>query len=147
MTEAASVRWLLDANALVALSLSTHVHHRPAHAALSTCGAFATSALTESALVRLLLNEAVTGKRFSPPQVLGVLAGLRADPRWTFLGGDATLADPLIDATVLVGHRQVTDLCLVNLAAHHSALLATFDARIVAGLAPADRVHVHLIPH
>jgi len=40
----------------------------------------------------------------------------------------------------------VTDYHLVNLAAIHGCALATFDARLEASLAPADRVHIHVIP-
>ena len=58
----------------------------------------------------------------------------------------STLTDPLIDTAVLAGHQQVTDLHLVTLAAHHGAVLATFDGALTTWLAPADRRHVMLIP-
>ena len=51
-----------------------------------------------------------------------------------------------VDTSVLVGHQQVTDLHLVNLAARHGGVLATFDATLPTWLAPADRRHVILIP-
>ena len=53
---------LFDVNALVALSLTTHVHHGAAHRYLATIrGGWATCPLTEAALYRLLLNPAVSG--------------------------------------------------------------------------------------
>lgn len=71
---------------------------------------------------------------------------MRRDPRWSFLADTSTLTDPLIDTAVLAGHQQVTDLHLVNLAAHHGVVLATFDGALTTWLAPADRRHVILIP-
>jgi toxin-antitoxin system PIN domain toxin len=139
--------WLVDVNVLVALTLSTHVHHRPAHTALAAHrDTWATCPVTEAALMRLLLNPAVAGRTFNAREVSGVLAGIRHDPRWRWLPDDSTLTDPRIDTSVLVGHQQVTDLHLVNLAATHGCVLVTFDAGVPAGLAPADRGHVLVLP-
>ncbi|MFN8189190.1 MAG: TA system VapC family ribonuclease toxin [Nocardioidaceae bacterium] len=147
LTESAGPSWLCDVNVLVALTLSTHVHHRAAHAALREhAGTWQTTPITESALVRLLLNPQVTGRTFPAHEVVAVVRGLRADPRWRWLADESTLVDPVIDMTVLVGHRQVTDLHLVNLAARSGSLLVTFDAGIVAAVAPADRRHIHVLP-
>ena len=71
---------------------------------------------------------------------------MRRDTRWSFLADTSTLTDPLIDTAGLAGHQQVTDLHLVNLAAHHGVVLATFDGAMTTCLAPADRRHVILIP-
>lgn len=145
--EAPDRPWLPDVNVLVALVLSTHVHHRAAHAALRRhAGAWMTTPLTEAALVRLLLNPRVTGTTFGAADVMAVLSGLRQDPRWRWLPDSSTLGDPVVDVTVLTGHQQVTDLHLVNLAATSGALLVTFDAGIPASLAPADRAHVAVLP-
>lgn len=139
--------WLPDVNVLIALTLTTHVHHARAHESLRRHrGDWATSPLTEAALVRLLLNPTVTGRTFAPALVLQVVSGLRTDPRWRWLPDDSTLADPVIDLSVLVGHRQVTDLHLVNLAASAGLRLVTFDAGIAAALAKADRRHVLVLP-
>ncbi len=139
--------WVCDVNVLVALVLSTHVHHRAAHAALgSHRGPWATTPLTEAALVRLLLNPSVTGRSFGVADVLAVLAGLRHDGRWRLIRDGSSLADPVVDVSLLTGHQQVTDLHLVNLAASTGALLVTFDAAIPASLAPADRQHVLVLP-
>lgn len=145
MVEAPTV--LFDVNALVALCLSTHQHHRAAHAYLaSRTGGWATCPTTENALVRLLLNPAVTGSPRQSTEILAVLGGLRGDPRWRFLADDASLAAPLVDTSVLMGHQQVPDLALVNLATRHDAVLATFDSALQLWLAPADRHHIQLIP-
>lgn len=140
--------WLLDVNVLLALALNTHVHHRAAHRALAAhAGTWATCPADEASLLRLLLNPAVAGGGFTSVDVLKVLAGMRRDPRWTFVPDAGSLTDPHIDLSVLVGHRQVTDLQLVNLAASTERVLVTFDQRIVECLAPADRRHVYVLAH
>ena len=134
---------LLDVNILVALALDSHVHHREAHRALNRIeGSWATCPMTEAGFYRLLLNPHVTGRPFTFAEISEVLAGMRSDPRWCFLTDTGTLTEPVIDTSVLVGHQQVTDFHLVDLAARHGAVLATFDAGLPAGLAPGDRGHV-----
>lgn len=145
------VSYLPDVNVLVALSLTTHQHHRAAHDFLAgISGTWATCPLTETALLRLLLNPAVTGPTASAParssSARRVLDGLSSDPRWRFVPDDTSLSRPRVETTVLLGHNQVTDLHLVNLAARHGLQLATFDARLATWLAPADRRHVTVVP-
>lgn len=137
---------LFDVNALVALCLTSHQHHRVAHRFLARVERWLTCPVTEAALYRLLLNPAITGARHDITTVDAVVRGLRTDPRWGFLDDATTLADPAIDIRVLMGHQQVTDLHLVNLAARSASVLATFDAALPASLAPADRAHVLVIP-
>jgi uncharacterized protein len=141
-----SETWLLDSNVLVALTLNSHVHHRAAHQALRQHdGNWATSPITEASLLRLLINPAVTGLTITSSEAQKALAGLRAHRAWTFLSDESSLAQPLIDLTVMNSHRQVTDLHLLNLAVTHGALLATFDSRITPRLVPDDRHHVRLL--
>lgn len=138
--------WLLDVNVLLALALTTHLHHRTAHAALAGHhGSWATCPTTEAAAYRLLLNPHVTGRVVSVAEIDRTLRGMRLDPRWAWAPDQTTLADAAIDTGVLVGHQQVTDLHLVNLAATTGLVLATFDASIPASLAPADRRHVRVL--
>lgn len=138
---------LFDVNALVALSLTAHQHHRPAHAFLGALsGEWATCPITESALFRLLMNPAVTGSARSATDVSAVLSGMRRDVRWRFVDDSSSLAEPLIDMSVLMGHQQVTDFHLVNLAAERGYVLASFDRAMPTWLSPADRRHVTIIP-
>lgn len=136
---------LFDVNVLVALSLPAHVHHRAAHRALADLRSWATTPLTEAALVRLLMQPQVAGVPLTGADALGILAGMRGDPRWRFIPDTSSLADPTIEPAVLMGHRQVTDLHLVNLAAASGCVLATFDAALAASLAPEDRRYVELL--
>jgi len=147
MTEPSSTTTLFDVNALVALTLTSHQHHRVAHRFLAGLdGAWATTGLTEAGLFRLLLNPRITGSQRMAADIAGILAGIRTDPRWTFLEDSTSLADPLVDTSVLMGHRQVTDLHLVNLVARQGGVLATFDAAIPSWLALKDRRHVVVMP-
>lgn len=138
---------LLDVNVLVAMSLTTHVHHRAAHRALASFrGSWATCPLTESGTLRLLLNPRVAGTHFTARQVIDIIGGMHRHPGWRFLRDDVTPAEPLINFSVLTSHQYVTDLHLVDLAARNGAALATFDSRLPPVLDPDDRRHVELLP-
>ncbi|MDR0366383.1 MAG: hypothetical protein LBH68_06125, partial [Bifidobacteriaceae bacterium] len=45
----------------------------------------------------------------------------------------------------LTGHRQVSDLHLLSLAAFHGGRLVTFDKRITAALRPAHQKHLAVL--
>src|SRR4051812_845214 len=93
---------LLDVNVLVALALDTHVHHRAAHAALrAMTGGWATCALIESGLLRLLINPTVTGRSFTVGQVLHTIRGMHAHARWSFLAEDQSVLDSGLDLDAL----------------------------------------------
>lgn len=126
-----------DVNVLVALTNPSHVFHVEAHRWLADIEHFATTPVTESGLVRLLLNPAVTGQAVKPQQALAVLAGIRDDSRAEFLVDDSSLADATVDLTGLAGHKQVTDWHLLNLAARNDVQLVTFDRKL-ARSAPGE---------
>ncbi|MFD4422106.1 TA system VapC family ribonuclease toxin [Agromyces sp. NPDC058484] len=137
---------LLDANVLIALVSEQHVHHAAAHRWLRTIVSWATTPMTEAAFVRLVSNPAVVGGEIAPVDALALLERVRRQPGHVFLADGSSLATAGIDLTALVGHRQVTDFHLVNLAAGAGAILATFDGRLLAALAEDDRRHVEVIP-
>lgn len=137
--------YLLDVNILVALTRADHVHHGRAHTWFDNITSWATTPVTESAYLRLMLNPRVAGTIYRPADVLMTLQGLRKLPGHRFVPDQTTLADATIDLTTLIGTRQVTDFHLVNLAAVSQVALATFDARLPNSLAPADRHHCHVI--
>lgn len=133
---------LPDVNVIIALLHRGHVHHRYAQEWFAKVRRFATTPITETGFLRLALNPSVMGSQTSSDAALASLRSLRADRRATFLADNATLAEAVIPVTALTGHRQVTDLHLVNLAVAHSARLVTFDRRIASTLtgAAADAV-------
>ena len=135
---------LLDVNVLLALAHPVHVHHASARAWFSTVAHFATTPITETALVRLSLHPDVAGQVITPPQALGLLDAVRALPNHHFLPDTASLAAPVI-ASRPAGTKQITDLHLVNLAASVDAALVTYDARLARSLHPDDRRHVEVV--
>jgi toxin-antitoxin system PIN domain toxin len=145
MTELAGDLELPDVNVLVALLHPGHVHHRSAQRWFGSAVRFATTPITESGLLRVALNPAVTGPAASANAALASLRSLREHERAVFLPDDSSLAEPKIDLTGLVSFRQVPDLHLLNLAAHHSAQLVTFDAKIAPTLAPGDQGLIHTL--
>lgn len=137
--------FLLDINVLVALTNESHLHHAESHRWLESASSWATTPITESGLARMLLNPAVAGRNLTRADALQVVAGLRRQPRAIFIPDASSLTEPHVDLTGLVGHKQVTDLHLVNLAAGSGAVLATFDRRIRECLAPEDQDGIHVI--
>lgn len=131
-----------DVNVLVALTNPSHVFHRESHRWLADVERFATTPVTESGLLRMLLSPAITGQAVAPEQALAVLAGIRADPRAEFLVDDSSLAAAVVNTTGLAGPRQVTDWHLLNLAAYHDGVLVTFDRKIARAVLPADATRV-----
>ncbi|BDZ65490.1 TA system VapC family ribonuclease toxin [Agromyces mangrovi Wang et al. 2018] len=137
---------LLDANVLIALVAPQHAHHAAAHRWFAGVDAWATTPLTEAAFVRLVANPAVTGAPHTPAEALDLLRRLRSIPGHTFVQDDVSLVDTSVDLGALVGYRQVTDFHLLALAAANGLVLATFDARLRAAVAPDDQGSIELIP-
>ena len=112
---------LLDANVLIALLVDDHVHHAAAEnwfAGMSDN--FATCPVTQGRLMRLLIRE---GQSASTAR--GVLSQTAASPRHEFWPDDVPYTDVPVQG--IIGHRQVTDAYLAQLARGRGARLATFD--------------------
>jgi toxin-antitoxin system PIN domain toxin len=149
MPSTTTERWLLDVNVLLALAVAEHVHHDSAvlwFDAQAAHASWATTPLTEAALVRLLLNERVYGAALVAADALGVLTSMRAIPGWSFLPDDSSLADPTLDLASMAGHRQVNDFHLLNLAVQHEHTLVTFDRALPTYLTGPLRDRVLLVP-
>lgn len=117
---------LLDANVLVALIVTDHVHHAAAETWLaSTSETFATCPITQGSLVRLLIRQ---GQRSCDAQA--VVAALGSSSRHEFWPDSLSFADVAMDG--VVGHRQVTDAYLAELARSNHSKLATFDKGLAA---------------
>lgn len=123
---------LLDANVLIALLVDDHVHHAAAENWFaSMTGSFATCPVTQGSLMRLLIRE---GQPAAAARA--VLSQTAASPRHEFWPDDVSYAD--VPVAGIIGHRQVTDAYLAQLARARGARLATFDqamAKLHADLA------------
>jgi uncharacterized protein len=112
---------LLDANVLIALLVDDHVHHQAAEDwFVGMSGNFATCPITQGSLMRLLIREGQ-----SATAARTILNGTTADPRHEFWADDIAYTDVPTDG--IVGHRQVTDAYLAQLARARGSRLATFD--------------------
>ncbi|RAV17011.1 VapC toxin family PIN domain ribonuclease [Mycolicibacterium sp. GF69] len=113
---------LLDANVLVALVVTDHVHHDISVEWLSKSSApFATCPITQGSLMRFLIR---AGQPASAARE--VITRLEAAERHEFWPDRVSYAE--IDPTGIVVHRQVTDAYLAQLARSRDAQLATLDS-------------------
>jgi len=112
---------LLDANVLIAVLVADHVHHAAAENWLADLrDGFATCPITQGALVRLLIREGQLAET-----ARAMVAAVAADERHEFWPDDISYAE--VPTTGIVGHRQVTDGYLAQLARAHHGRLASFD--------------------
>lgn len=140
--------YLLDVNMLVALSRREHALHAPATRwfADGASAGWATTPVTEAALVRLSMNARVSDRPVSWATALQAVATMRSVPGHRWVADDVDLVENGITARVrVVGHRQVTDVHLAALAAHHGLRLATLDRAVSDALHPDDRHVVEIV--
>lgn len=133
--------FLPDVNILFASHVQGHPHHQLALSWLRLTNRYATCGTTEHGMLRLLSNPSAN-PGVSVPQAMNALQALRARRQHIFWRDDTSLAEPLVDASRLTGHKQVTDFHLLNLAAHHNGVLVTLDGKLERALAPADRKNI-----
>jgi uncharacterized protein len=127
---------LLDANVLIALVVAEHVHHDDAAEWLSASDAvFATCPITQGSLIRFLVR---TGQPAAAAR--DVVSAVDRNNRHEFWPDSVSFA--AVEMGGVVGHRQVTDAYLAQLARSRNGQLATFDS----GLAHLHRDVAVLIP-
>lgn len=127
---------LLDANVLIALVVADHVHHDAAEDWLvRTDEQFATCPITQGSLVRLLIREGQAAD-----SAHAVLAAIAENHRHEFWSDDLSYQD--VPLSGVIGHRQVTDAYLAQLARGRHGRLVTFDQ----GLAKLHSDVAELIP-
>jgi toxin-antitoxin system PIN domain toxin len=120
---------LLDTNVLLALAWPTHQHHQPAHAwfAAHAKKGWATCAVTQLGFIRLSSNPAFTADAVSPREAAALLR------QWTGFRGHRFWPSPAADAAVIyqhaLGHQQVNDAWLAEVARKNSGKLVTLDTR------------------
>lgn len=117
---------LLDANVLVALIVSDHIHHEPAEIWFTRLeGSFATCPITQGSLVRLLIRRGRTAE-----EAQAIVAALNRDSRHEFWPDSVSFTDVALQG--VIGHRQVTDAYLAQLARANGGTIATFDGGLAA---------------
>ncbi len=126
-------RFLLDLNALVALSDHDHEHHRSIQEWFISSGHqdWGVCPLTEAGFVRVTTNPGYRPASRTFAQAAAVLADFAAHPGyryWPIRDSWAALTAPFSDR--LFGHQQVTDAYLLGLAVKEDGVLVTFDKGI-----------------
>jgi uncharacterized protein len=127
---------LLDVNVLVALFSQQHMHHEIAHDwfADNQANGWATCALTENGLVRVLANPTADVEIIRPSELVDRLRQFCASKHHVFWRESVSLTDSsLFNPSLLRGHRQVTDVYLLGLAQKMGGYLATLDSGIPLG--------------
>ncbi|MFK5644896.1 TA system VapC family ribonuclease toxin [Ornithinimicrobium sp. LYQ121] len=132
-------RALLDVGVLLALMDPDHVYHERVHrwfAQDTDDDGWASCALTQNGFVRILSQP-----RYPNPvpvaHAVQVLRSSLASEAHEFWPCDVSLTDDAIDATRLLGHRQVTDTYLLALAVAHRGRFVTLDSNIDRSAVPA----------
>ena len=133
---------LLDINLLLALAWPNHQHHAKAHQwfAANASRGWATCAFTQLGFVRLSSNPAYSRDAVSPQDAAALLR------RWTAHKAHHFWSSPAADAPEIylraLGHKQVNDAWLVEVARLHKGKLITFDARLAPHAGKADLVEI-----
>ncbi|MGB3414723.1 MAG: TA system VapC family ribonuclease toxin [Microbacteriaceae bacterium] len=137
---------MLDVNVLLALVSADHIHHRSALHWFTGIEYWATTPIVESAFLRLALNERVMGKQYDLGLVRSLMMQIRQQPGFQFLSDGSSLCEAIIELPLILGYQQVTDYHLVNLAAQHSVVFATFDAKLLRSLPKEHHRLIELVP-
>lgn len=131
---------LLDSSVLIATVVANHQFHESAHRWFSGSDvAPATCPITQGALLRFLLQQRLVD---SASAAWELLSQVQRNPRHRFLPDSINYLQ--VPTRGLLGHRQVTDAHLAELARAHGVRLATFDQGLatlhadVADLIPVD---------
>lgn len=106
------------------------MHHEAAHAWFghNRSHRWATCALTENALVRVLSNPAYPGRRTTVEDAASRLRTFCSSREHVFWSDSISVRDPVRNH--IQGHRQLTDVYLLALSVSNEGRLATFDSAI-----------------
>lgn len=140
---------LFDVNVLIALVDPRHVHHEICHRWFAARGAlpWATCALTQNAVLRILGHPRYPNSPGTPALVTPVLRALVAHPQHQFWGAAPSLLTELaVETSALLDPGQITDTYLLALAVHEQGVLATLDRRIQLQSVPSAADALQLIP-
>jgi len=149
LPSSAESAYLLDVNVLIALAWPQHVHHKAAHLWFDQAGCkrWASCPLTQLAFVRISSNAKIIANAVSPRAAMQALAQMTALSGHQFWPDDLPLGGlASFSRASLVGHRQVTDAYLLEIARHRHGVLATLDGGMSELLAKNElRTRIELI--
>jgi toxin-antitoxin system PIN domain toxin len=125
--------FLLDVNVLYILHQPLHADYELVHRWFSGSRSdlFATCAMTQAGMLRLLMQEISGLDRFPIDDARRALKKLTEHPRHVFWPDALPYLDIADFLSMRVqGHRQITDAYLLGLAVRNGGVLATLDAGI-----------------
>lgn len=142
--------FLLDVNALVALSWPRHQFHERTQSwfAKHSEKGWATCPFTQAGFVRVVSNPAFSGGTVTLSDAMRSLEATTKHSGHQFWKDELSLPDAVFPIKLkILGHQQVTDAYLLGLATYKKGKLATLDQRIVAllGMGIVPHQHVELI--
>jgi toxin-antitoxin system PIN domain toxin len=135
---------LLDVNVLLAMTWPENFHSIPAMRwyAKHRSEGWATCPPTEAGFVRLSAQPGIVGANVGMRQAMDAMDAHCKDPYHVFWPLDQSLVDLLPEIrNRLVGHQQLTDAILLDLAIRRGGRLVTLD-RSVVRLLPPDSPHL-----
>ena len=124
--------FLLDTNFLLALAWPNHQHYALTHRWFQreAIHAWATCAVTQLGFVRLSSNPAYTADAVSPVEAADLLRRFCNHPAHRFWDSPPACNPEVYKRAI--GHPQITDAWLVEVARHNRGRLATLDRRLPA---------------
>ena len=128
-------RQLADVNVLLALVWPRHEAHSAAHAWFAKSGhrGWATNAITQLGVIRLLTNPVVTQGAVSAEAAVEALREVASHPGHEFWPLDREVYASLKPiAKKLTGHQQWTDALLLFQAIDRDGVVVTFDPGIAS---------------
>ncbi|HSH38638.1 MAG TPA: TA system VapC family ribonuclease toxin [Chthoniobacterales bacterium] len=133
---------LLDTNVLLALAWPNHQHHAAAHAWFRAQARYgwASCAVTQLGFVRLSTNPAYTPSAVAPHQAATLLRELLGHKNHSFWPSPP--ADEAAIYRHALGHQQVNDAYLVQVARQRRGRLVTLDTRLEPHASDKDAVFV-----
>jgi len=129
------MRALLDVNVLIALLDQAHVHHPRARNWLiqNIQHGWASCPITQNGCVRIMSQPGYP-QPVSTAQAIALLRDAAVTPYHQFWADDFSVLDcDVLDASRVLGPRQLTDLYLLALAVRHGGRFVTLDGRIALG--------------
>src|SRR4051794_12414070 len=133
MTKESSSLLLLDTNVLIALAWPNHQFHVAATRFLASGRSrWATCVLTQLGFIRLSSNPAAIATAKSALEAAQLLEVMVSDPLHIYLDSMPAALGKEAAAYYrrMLGHNQITDAYLIQLAIRNRAVLVTFDRRL-----------------
>ena len=134
---------LLDINVLLAMLWPRHTFFQRASQWFGAhrAAGWATCPATQAGFVRLYAQRSITGMEISSQEAMEVLASNCAAADHVFWPQESPVAELLPEIRArLMGHKQLADAVLLDLAIRKAGRLATLDGRVV-NLLPPDSPH------